>query len=125
MKCVDPAHQRVVQTFGHALTLDDHDAWLQMAFIFAARLSAKERAGLAWAALLSCDGHDAEAVAESVFAGAGQPCPPLFGLMDEASWWADWADPREIEAYALACFNRMDHRRQAAFLTYVNGKAAA
>lgn len=50
---------------------------------------------------------------------AGQPTPPLLGIMDQAAWWADFALPVELDAYALACVNRMTSPRRTAFLNYV------
>lgn len=49
----------------------------------------------------------------------GQPPPALLGIMDAAAWWADFALPIELDAYALACVNRMTPPRRAAFLNYV------
>ena len=56
---------------------------------------------------------------------AGQPIPPLMGYMDEAAFWADCASRDELKAYAVACFNRLCPSDQAAFLGYVQGRAAA
>ena len=53
---------------------------------------------------------------------AGAPIPPLVGIMDQASFWADFAAPAELDAYAVACVNRMAPRRKAAFLAYVGGR---
>jgi hypothetical protein len=39
--------------------------------------------------------------------------------MDQAAWWADFALPVELDAYALACVNRMTPPRRTAFLNYV------
>jgi hypothetical protein len=50
---------------------------------------------------------------------------PLFNYMDQAAFWADMATPDELDAYALASFNRMAPQRQAAFLGFVQGRAAA
>ena len=56
---------------------------------------------------------------------AGQPIPPFMGYMDEAAFWADCASGDELKAYAVACFNRLCPSDQAAFLGYVQGRAAA
>ncbi|WP_319826074.1 hypothetical protein [Thalassovita sp.] len=44
-------HLRAVKALGYALTLGGADAWADLAFILANRLTPEERAGLAYAAL--------------------------------------------------------------------------
>lgn len=117
-------HKRVAKVVGYALTLGTADAWADASAIFAARLSDRERAGLAWAALRSLDPAHAEDVATALLGGAGQPIAPLFNPMDEAALWADMAAPAELEAYCLACFNAMSRGRKTAFLEYINGRAS-
>lgn len=51
--------------------------------------------------------------------GAGSPIPPLFGIMDAATDWAEWASITELKAYALACYNRLPPADRAAFLACV------
>ena len=53
------------------------------------------------------------------------PQAPLFNHMDQAAFWADMAEPDELDAYCLASFNRMHPARQSAFLAFVQRKAAA
>jgi hypothetical protein len=53
------------------------------------------------------------------------PLPPLVNYMNEASFWADRAAPTELDAYCLATFNRMAPDRQAAFLDFIQRRAAA
>ena len=120
-----PAHKKVARVVGYALTLGSADAWANAVAIFAARLTEAERAGLAWAALRSLPPAEAEDVAKALFGGAGQPVPPLFNFMDQAAHWAGWAAPAELDAYCLAAFRAMPQPRQAAFLEYVQGRAAA
>jgi hypothetical protein len=45
--------------------------------------------------------------------------------MDQAVFWADMAEADELDAYCLASFNRMAPQRQAAFLGFIQGRAAA
>ena len=56
---------------------------------------------------------------------AGQPVPAFDGVMVEAAFWADMAEPRELEAYCLASFSAMPRSRQAAFLDHVQERAVA
>lgn len=53
-----------------------------------------------------------------------EPIPPLNGILAEARQWADFTSPSELDAYALAAFERMGPPRQAAFLAHV-GRIAA
>lgn len=120
----------VSRSLGYCLHLDDLDAWLGFAVILRARLSATERAALAYAALKALPMQDANAVAGAALGNAtptaaGQPVAPLFNYMDEAAFWADMAEPDEREAYCLAGFKAMPCERQAAFLDFVQGRQAA
>jgi hypothetical protein len=91
-----------------------------------ARLTIKERVALAFMALKALDRDDATMTAEAALcAGAEQPQAPLFGFMDQAAFWADMAEPDELEAYCLASFKAMTSGKQAAFLGYVQGRQAA
>lgn len=78
-------------------------------------------------AILHCDpSHRLELLER--FYDALRPGFPIIAfdsLMAEAAFWADRASPAERKAYALACFNRMPARDQAAFLDYVQGRSAA
>lgn len=56
---------------------------------------------------------------------AGMPQAPLFNHMDQAAFWADMAEPVELDAYCLASFNRMHPARQSAFLAFVQRGQAA
>jgi len=55
---------------------------------------------------------------------AGPPIPPFDGVMAEATFWANMANPDELAAYTLACYARLAPARQAAFLAYVQRRAA-
>ncbi|WP_422032228.1 hypothetical protein [Roseovarius sp.] len=110
----------------YVLTLGTQVAWWGLVPVFKARLTAQERAALAFMSLKSMDRDDAVMTAEAaLYAGAGQPQAPIFSFMDQANSWAAWAEPEEREAYCLAAFNRMAPARQAAFLEFVQRRACA
>lgn len=118
--------KRVSKSVGYALWLDNADDWFNLPVILRARLHARQRAALAFMALKSLDREGALLTAEAALSdGSGQPIVPLFNHMDEAAFWADIASDGELKAYALACFTRLSPGNQAAFLDYVQGKAAA
>jgi hypothetical protein len=76
-------------------------------------------------AIAECEPEDAAPILEAALISmtAGAPIPALLGVMDQAAFWADMATPPELDAYALACVNRMAPKRKAAFLAYVGGAA--
>ncbi|WP_414898813.1 hypothetical protein [Rhodovulum sp. YEN HP10] len=125
LKYASDAHDRASRMLAAALTLEDFDAWAAASAVWAARLTGRERAALAWAALRSLDEDQAEDVAETVIGGAGAPLPPFLSVMDDAAFWAAMASGRELEAYCLASFMAMPRHRQAAFLAHVQGRQAA
>lgn len=121
-----PEHKRMAKALGYALTLGDGHTWEGFSALAMARLDEKERVSLAWAAMMALDPDHVEPVASAVLDGAGIPLPSFFAkVMDDAAWWAGQASDDEIEAYCLATFTAMPGHRQAAFLEYVQGKAAA
>ncbi|RFP86345.1 hypothetical protein DZK27_14760 [Rhodobacteraceae bacterium 63075] len=125
-KLMNRPHLKVVRMLGYVLTLGTQDAWWGLVPVLMARLTVEERAALAFMALKALDRDDATMTAEAALdQGAGQPQAPLFSHMDQAAFWADMADPEELEAYCLASFNAMPRVRQAAFLEYVQGRQAA
>lgn len=77
--------------------------------------------------LVECDPDDRLPFLEAAHEvlRAGWPGVPFGGVMAEAAFWADTASPAERKAYALAAFNRMPPRDQAAFLEYVQMRGAA
>ncbi len=117
-------HERAARVIGYALTLDTSPGWTQASAILAARLSRSERGSLAYAALASLEPIEAELVARIATRGAGMPCAPFLGVMDEASFWAELATVQERKAYALACFTQLSPQDRAAFLAHVKGVAA-
>lgn len=120
------AYKWAGRSLTHALTIGDHASWKAVSLFWSAILPTQQRAALSWSALRWLEPEQIKAVAEALpKAGAGQPIAPLFSHMDEASFWADMAEPSELEAYCLASFNRMPVARQEAFLAFVKGRAAA
>ena len=119
-------HLKVLRTLGYVLNLGTQEAWWGVVPILKARLTVKERAALAFMALKALDRDDAAKTAEAALCiGAGQPQSPLCDFMDQAAFWADLANPEELEAYCLASFNAMPRGRQAAFLDHVQGRQVA
>ncbi|WOI55141.1 hypothetical protein [Palleronia sp. LCG004] len=88
-------------------------------------LTRRDRIALAFAALSSLDADDAQATAKALIGSAGSPLPPFLAPMDDARFWASVANRWELKAYALASFEAMRPRDQAAFLAHVQGRAAA
>lgn len=119
-------HEKVGRTLERALTLGHWSAWAKMCVIIRLRLTVQELYWLAFVALKAMPKDEAVSVMELVLAdGVGPPIPPLFDYMDEAAFWADMAEPDELKAYLLACFNRMPYSDQTAFLDFVHEGAAA
>lgn len=126
-KYARPAHKRAAKMLGYALTLDSFDGWETASAIWQARLTATERAALAWAALRALDDDQAETVAETVLGGAGAPLPPFLDALPDARLWASMATRNELKAHALAAFEAMgahDRRDFAAFVARGGGMMA-
>ncbi|NIZ13494.1 hypothetical protein [Phaeobacter sp. HF9A] len=62
-------HKRVARCLGYALTLATPKAWVDLSVILTVRLTKAERAGLAYAALISMDADDAHDVASLALFG--------------------------------------------------------
>ncbi len=117
-----PDHKAVARMVGYTLHLgrDSHlGPYWGLAVVLRSKLTAGERQGLAWAALIATDDDEAEGIAAAVLeaqGGAGAPLPPFLSEADEAAWWASHASPRELRAYGAACAARlvtMPGRRRA------------
>jgi len=126
-KYMPDAYKRVARIIGYTLLLGgDADNWHGLTVVLTARLTPQERAAMAWAVLRSLTPDQVVDVAQTVLPkGSSAPIAPLFNHMDEAAFWADMAEPEELDAYCLASFNRMAPARQAAFLGYVQERVAA
>ncbi|TRD22085.1 hypothetical protein [Palleronia caenipelagi] len=114
-KAMEPRHLKAVRMLGYCVALGDAAAWLGLSIVLAARLTARERAALAYAALTSMDPGQAEATAAAALDAAGMPRLAFCGGMADARHWADHATRDELKAYALAAFDAMNPRDQAAF----------
>ena len=126
-KYMPDAYKRVARVVGYCLILGEGaDVWHGLTVVLTARLTPQERVAMAWAVLRSLTPDQVVAVAETVLPeGSSAPIAPLFNHMDEAAFWADMAEPEALEAYCLASFKAMPRGRQAAFLEYVQARAAA
>lgn len=123
-----PAHLAAARMTAHALTAADYDTWAAWATVAEARLSAAERAALAFFALSSLSTDQARAVAEAALDPAGEttPLPPLRDALTEARWWARAvAGPAERRAYALAAAEALPPAEQAQLRDWLQGRSAA
>ena len=122
------ANAAVARCLGYTLSLNEFSAWRDLSLMFEASLTAKERAAIAWAVLLSITRQQAEAVFESIHGRDADWVPfPNFmaDLMREAQEWAALAPDDVIDTYALASFRAMTPDRQADFLAYLTRTKAA
>ncbi|QOL82658.1 hypothetical protein [Pseudooceanicola spongiae] len=122
-KLIARRHLGATRVLGYALTLSDEVAWEGASAVWQARLEPEECAALAWAALRSLDHDGALRVAETVLGGAGTPLPPFLDPIDDALWWAAYASPNELEAYALSTFMALSQDKRREFVEYVQEAA--
>ena len=80
-------------------------------------------------AIADCDPGDACTIMAAALAdlggGMGSPLPVFETPLADARWWAGYASPAELKAYALACYDAMRPKVQAAFLAHVQRGAVA
>ncbi|NUB42872.1 hypothetical protein GEU84_000610 [Fertoebacter nigrum] len=78
-------------------------------------------------AIAECDPRDAREIMDAALAdlAMGSPLPVFLSAMDDARWWASFATPPELKAYALACFEAMRPKVRVAFLAHVQRGAVA
>lgn len=124
-KYMKPEHKRMSRMLGYCLTLDTPEAWAGFRFVSQVRLTEGERAMLAYFALTSLAPDHVEMTAAAVIGAAGDPLPPFLGGMEDARFWASWASPNELKAYALACFEAMEPKDQAAFYRHIGAMEVA
>lgn len=117
--------KRVCRCLGYVLLLGTPDAWQGLQVVLSVRLSSACRILLAANVLATLNRDDAIEAFGAAHTSTCAPIPPFLGVMDEAAFWADMAAPEELEAYSLACFNRMPQARQDAFLEFVRRRDAA
>ncbi|ROT99069.1 hypothetical protein [Histidinibacterium lentulum] len=108
------------RVLGYSLTLGTADAWADFATLAAVRLSERELAGIAWAAMCALPRRLSEEVARLALRGAGAPLPPFLGGMADARFWASRASPAERKAYALAAYEAMSPSDQAALFRHIS-----
>ena len=120
------AYKRVARMVAYALTIGEDTHWVSLLDVLRVRLEPKERGAIAWAMLQSLESEQAAAVARSVLpSNCRMPLPPLLNCKEEAALWAEVATPGEIEVYCWAAFQRMNPKRQSAFLNHVERRAVA
>ncbi|MCW2302621.1 hypothetical protein M2324_001005 [Rhodovulum sulfidophilum] len=120
LKYASDAHQWAARLLAAALTLEDFGGWAAASALWAARLTARARASLAYAALRSLEPEQAEMTAATVLRAAGAPMPPFLRGMEEARFWASLANRAELKAFALASFEAMAPHDQTAFLRHIS-----
>lgn len=98
------------------MVLGDYEGWKLASSTWIAALTDRERASLAFASLTVLGPLHRDMVIEALVGDAGMPGTPFLSTMDEAAFWADMSSHGELDAYALASFNRMTPARQSAFL---------
>ena len=115
----------VARCVGYAAWLDTTDDWLSLPVVLEARLEPRQRAALAYAALRTLTPEQVADVANTVLPdSAGMPIAPFIDPVDEASFWADMANPDELDAYAVAIFSAMSSGKKRAFLDFAGRSAA-
>lgn len=112
-------HKRMSRLLGCTLVLGDADAWQGFGLVAAARLTAQERGYLAAVTLATLPLETVEEIAAQALGAVGDPLPPFLGGMEDARFWASLASRSELKAYALACFEAMAPKDQAAFYRHI------
>ena len=126
-KYLKDAHKIAVRTIGYALTLGNVDAWAGASQVLRKRLTANERAAMAWAILGSLNKEQVLLVIESFncFKESNFPNVCLHDPVAEAKFWVADASPEEINTYAMACFNKMSPETKQQFIAYLQEKNGA
>jgi hypothetical protein len=104
---------------GFCLTLGTTDGWAWFSQVATARMTAKERASLAFTTLKSLTRDEAELVASSALGTAGYPLPPFLDSMADARYWASLATKAELKSYALAAYEALPIKEQNAFFQHI------
>lgn len=88
-----------------------------------ADLTEDERIALAMLLLGTFPADRAEAVAKMHFEGVGFPGATIMeDPMEDAKYWAEMANAKELGAYAAACFLKMTPARRQGFLKWAASK---
>lgn len=78
-------------------------------------------------AIADCDPRDACKIMAAALSdlSVGSPIAPFVSIMAEAREWAACASTPQHKAYAVACYNELSPRDQAAFYSHVSSGVAA
>ena len=114
-----PQHKQMSRLLGYSLLLGTSEAWQSFGLMAAIRLTTQERAFMAAVLLATLDLDTVEDIAATAVDAVGGPLPPFLGGMEDARSWASWASRSELKAYALACFEAMAPKDQAAFYSHI------
>lgn len=106
-----------------AIESQDASDWLAFSALVRPTVPATARAGLAWAALSACETDHVDEVLATFSRHVGAPVATMESALHEAENWASLAARDEIDAYAIACVNRMPRERRQQFLKYLTGVA--
>ncbi len=115
-----PAHKRMSRMLGYCLMADTPSSWAAFSAVASVRLTASERAILAFSVLRSLHPADAETASAAALGASGEPLPAFLGGMSDARFWASLATSQELKAYALAAFEAMGAKDQAAFFRHIS-----
>ena len=84
-KHAKPSHKAVARSLGYALTLGDRQAWATFCLSAYRKLTAQERAALAYASLMSLDEGQARIVAEAALETFRPDDPPTQAFVEAAA----------------------------------------
>lgn len=118
-------HKAACRALLYALGLMESDGWMAWKQIIAGRLSERERACIALAALRSMNLEDRQKVLEVAFEldeGAGVPMPTFGEVHDDAQWWASIANQQEHEAYLMAAYKALSKKSQQELQAHLKGE---
>lgn len=116
-------HKRAAKSLLYALTLGGRNDWLHFKQIIKLRLSEKERAALAFAALRSLSIEERENVARKAVDVdlIGPPLPPFSDVEQDASWWAERASIVEKETYLMTILQNLPANDKQQLEQYLAG----
>lgn len=89
-----PSHKAMARSLGYALTLGDRQAWATFCLTAYRKLTAHERAALAYAALMSLDEDEAQLVAEAALETFRPDDPPTQAFVEAAAGYRRARDRR-------------------------------
>lgn len=78
-------------------------------------------------AIAECHRDDAVIIMDAALAdlSMGSPLPVFLDSLDDARWWASYAAPQELRAFAYAVYEAMSREMQARFRAFLNRRATA